>query len=415
MCSTSSSPRTLAGRSSYRPGMAADDPTAGSAALRQLYLDPADAGVAWLHDPANATVRSVLGSYDTRRPDEECDPLALAADIDDATVLIRQRHIGIAEGEFAGATMDRALRDWAAAWQGRLRAQLPTSWGDAIGLDGYRLRRVLGDSHCTVRGEDIERVRAADPRRAEPCLADDGPAAEVYAVGDVLCVRVRRCGGSPEHVAELRAWSAGHAEHFEYQRIVVDLRGNGGGSDEHALNWIESHIARDAQLQDEGYAWELNGEPLNAWNYRIQESAAYGTPFTKQPEPTARLSVIRDRESFTAGDNPWHGQMLVVTDGRVASSGESTTVFLRDGLGAHVVGTPSAGLMLFGNIAPYALPRSGLVLRLGTARFGYPPVEFTGIPVDTPLPDALMPTCGVAEHFDEIWLKAERTRPADRS
>lgn len=99
--------------------------------------------------------------------------------------------------------------------------------------------------------------------------------------------------------------------------------------------------------------------------------------------------------------------MLVITDPAVASAGESATVFLREALGARVVGEPTAGLMLFGNLAPYVLPRSGLVLRLGTTRFGYPPVEFTGIPVDAPLPDPLLPLDQVAKSFDQLWTAAE--------
>ncbi|MGI8868578.1 MAG: S41 family peptidase [Mycobacteriales bacterium] len=376
---------------------------AGSSKLRRLYLDPADAGVPWLLDPDNGFVRDVLASHETRRPDEPCDPDALGADIDDALVLICQRHIGIAEGEFAGPAMDRGLQEWAHSWRKRLHADRPGTWGDAIGLDGYRLRRVLGDSHCNVRGEDGKRVRAADPRDNEPLLDDPGPAAEAYHVGDVLCVRVRRLGGSPEQIAQLEAWANAHAEHFRFDRIVVDLRGNGGGGDQFALTWLRPHVPRAVRLSEEAYAWLLSDHSLNAWNYGIQEHAMYGTPFSLRPDPNARLSMIRDRASLEAGPEPWRGRMLVVTDRRVASAGESCTVFLRDALGARIIGTPSAGRMLFGNIAPYVLPRSGLVLRLGTTRFGYPPVEFTGIPVDTPLPDPLLPLAGIAEDFDRIW------------
>lgn len=201
----------------------------GSSALRCLYLDPDTAGIPWLHDPANEYVPEVLGTYDQRRPDEACDPRALAADIDDALVLICQRHIGIAAGEFAGPALDRELANWATRWRHRLLAERPATWGNAIGIDEYQLRRVLGDSHCNVPGEDPTRVAAADPRLNEHSINDPGPAAEVHLVGDVLCARLRRFGGSPDDIQALSDWAAAHQEHFSYDRIVVDLRGNSGG------------------------------------------------------------------------------------------------------------------------------------------------------------------------------------------
>lgn len=203
----------------------------GSPELRDLYLDPADVGVSWLLDPDNDFVREILAGYENRSPTEPCDPYDLAADLDDALMLIKRRHIGIAEGEFTGPAMDEALEHWSQSWRDRLLADRPTTWGEAIGLDGYRLRRILGDSHCNIRGEDPERLRLADPRRHRPRVSDQGPAAEIAAVGDILCVRVRRLYGSPEQQAQLQQWADDHAQHFAYDKIIVDLRGNRGGGD----------------------------------------------------------------------------------------------------------------------------------------------------------------------------------------
>ena len=66
------------------------------------------------------------------------------------------------------------------------------------------------------------------------------------------------------------------------------------------------------------------------------------------------------------------------------------------------MGSPTAGLMLFGSLAPYVLPRSGLVLRLATSRFGYPDVEFTGLPVDATLSDPREPGESLARRFDQL-------------
>lgn len=256
---------------------------AGSVELRRLYVDPAEAGVPWLLDPDNDFVRQVLASYEDRQPTEECDPEALASDLDDAVLLIRQRHIGIAEGEFAGIATDAALEQWVEGWKQRLRSARPTTWGQAIGLDGHRLRRILGDSHCNIHGEDPEQLQLVDPRRHQPLLHDPGPVAEVFSVGDVLCVRVRELFGSPEDVALLQQWADGHADHFKSDKIIVDLRGDGGGSDDFVLNWIEAHIPDDVALADETYTWQLGDHLLAEWNFGVLQRAMYDTPFPLTP------------------------------------------------------------------------------------------------------------------------------------
>lgn len=86
-----------------------------------------------------------------------------------------------------------------------------------------------------------------------------------------------------------------------------------------------------------------------------------------------------------------------------SAAGESSAYWLREGFGARLVGSPTAGPMLFGSLAPYVLPRSGLVLRLATSRFGYPDVEFTGLPVDASLPDSDEPGESLASRFHQLW------------
>lgn len=94
--------------------------------------------------------------------------------------------------------------------------------------------------------------------------------------------------------------------------------------------------------------------------------------------------------------------MLVITDHAAASAGESCGVILREAMGVRIIGGPTAGLMLLGKLAPYVLPRSGLVLRLGTTRFGHPAVEITGLPVNAPRPIHYSPLTK-SPNFDHLW------------
>lgn len=63
----------------------------GSNELRALYLDPARAGVPWLLDPANPDVIERIRRAKARDHRSDCDPHAIAADIDDLLVLLRER------------------------------------------------------------------------------------------------------------------------------------------------------------------------------------------------------------------------------------------------------------------------------------------------------------------------------------
>jgi C-terminal processing protease CtpA/Prc len=100
------------------------------------------------------------------------------------------------------------------------------------------------------------------------------------------------------------------------------------------------------------------------------------------------------------------GRMLVLVDGGTCSSGESSTLMLRDGLGARVVGVPSMGLLESANVAPYVLPRSGLTLTFPTQWVTTPePMEFVGIQPDVEL-DVATPLAEVADRFDELWAAA---------
>ncbi|HEY3549908.1 MAG TPA: hypothetical protein VGK69_02490 [Gaiellaceae bacterium] len=99
-----------------------------------------------------------------------------------------------------------------------------------------------------------------------------------------------------------------------------------------------------------------------------------------------------------AGDQPWDGRMLVLVDGRTRSFGESSA----QGLGARLLGSPTTGMIEYGNIVPYVLPDCGLVISLPTKHNDYGrPVESVGFPVDVTLDDDV-PAAAVASEFESF-------------
>lgn len=380
--------------------------TSGSAELRELYLDPIDAGVPWLLKPDHAIVTESLRGSSGRAADDECDPDALAADLPDLLVLLRERHFGLATGSIA----DDGLGAWARAWRERLGADRPVTWGTALGLDPHRLRLLLGDGHVHLAGEDAALTEQLDPRRHQPTLDDrDGPPIEETVVNGVLCLRLRRFWERQGELGALRAWQAAHERHFTYDRIIVDLRGNPGGSDTYSWEWIADHLPQATECYPPSRKWHLDGKPLGAWNQIVRVETLRGPQAVNpdlralqpHPIPTSRVAIEIDTGSLPAGTSPWRGRMLVLTDQWTASAGESTAWMCRRAFGATLVGSATYGSLTFGDLAPYVMPRSGMEVQLATMRFDVPSMELSGIPVDLEH-DTRTPLATFAKEFDHL-------------
>lgn len=381
--------------------------------LESLYLDPAQAGVPWLLDPDNPDVVDGVRRAQQRKPSDRCDAAALAADLPDLLVLLRERHFGLATGEVG----DDGLDGWAAAWRDRLDMERPATWGAALGTDIWQARHLLHDGHVQAYGEDSVVLTKLDPRRNEPTALDtDGPILEEHIVDGVLALRIRHFHGTAHNHRILKKWAADHKRHFRFDRIVLDLRSNGGGNDTYCYEWIADHLPTTTKVVPDDRIWMVDGRYLGMWNTVVAMAATQGDDAVPKwlvdgrprPAPDAELAVVSGTDNLmSAGESPWTGRMLVLTDRRTGSSGESVAWMLREGLGARLAGRPTAGIIRFGIAAPYLLPRSGLVLILPTKANDYPrDVELAGIPVDVDL-NPVIPLADVATHFNRIWNLAD--------
>lgn len=378
----------------------------GSGELAALYLDPAKAGTAWLLDTTQPEVSAALRQAWHRQPFDPCDPVALAADLADLLVLLRERHFGLATGVIPEDIWSEADA-WARQWRQRLTAEAPATWGEALGTDMHRLRWLLRDRHLSAAGEDPALVRQVNPRAGEPTHDDsDGPCVEWYEVAGVLCVRLRTLDDSGGNEPPLAQWRDAHTEHFANDRIIVDVRGNGGGNDMYVYQWLADHAPTLTTVVS-SRTWKFGGEPLLLWNAVATWEAGHGADAVPEwiraklptPAPETALTEVDDAVTLPAGDSPWHGRMLVLTDPGTGSSGESSTWALRQVFGARLAGGRSIGCVRFGNITPYLLPRSGMLVRLGSKWNDHGDVELVGLPVDAPLP-ADTPLAAVAADFD---------------
>lgn len=385
-----------------------------------LYLGPDRSGVRWLLDPAAPGLAGLSRAVQARREDTRCDPEAVAADLGLLTGLVRERHFGIAAGltdEAAAAEAERLI----VAARDRVLSARPQTWGEAVGDLNDQLRTCLHDRHLQIHGARRSRIRCDEPAAA---VNQGAPAVEVEDLHGVLCVTIRRFMGSPDDDARLRAWARDGASHFSYARIVVDLRGNPGGSDAYLLEWIRTVRAEPSTPGTSG--WFVGQAPLVVWNTVALIEACDGVDavpgwlraMRHAPAPDDVLQIRDDVELSgaavpgepppLAGVRAWQGKMIVLVDAYTASSGETAAWMLQHDLGALLLGGRTAGMMENGDITPYLLPGSGLGIKLATAHndFGMP-VELVGLPVHAEL-DPSTPVSTVARTFDQLF--AERYR-----
>ena len=284
-----------------------------------------------------------------------------------------------------------------AAWERRLAAR-PRTWGDAVTELERGLREALRDEHIRIPGAPPSQGREDEP----------GPAVEEDVVDGVLVLRVRRLIGGREDEAQLARWSADSDRHFAFDRIVLDLRGNAGGNDGHTYEWARrrfrpvSHHVRESR-------WEVRGKPLGSWNAFAWRAACdpeavppHLVAGKHEPHPDDEIELCRTDWPLEAGDRAWQGRMLVLVNRGTRSSGESSAWMLHDGLGARLLGSPTRGMIEYGNIVPYVLPDSGLVISLPTKRNDYGfAVESVGFPVEGPLTENVA-AADVAAEFESF-------------
>jgi hypothetical protein len=338
-----------------------------------MYLD---GGLPWLLDPESPELAALAREAEARTASTPCG--GVEEDAAALEQLLGERHFGVATG----------------------RTKLPPieipaarTWGDAFGDLQTMLRAQLPDQHLRFYGT----------RKAVDAAGE--PAVERREIDGVLVITVRRLIGDAADERALEDWVANAARDFEHDRILLDLRGNTGGNDGFAYAWCERRL-RAVEGFCTTATWCVGGAPLGYWNSAAWRQALYGeapavlVAGRHDPQPGDVLEVVKETHALPAGDRPWDGRMVVLVDGRTRSSGESSAWLLRGGLGARLVGEPTWGMIEYGNIVNYVLPRGGIVVSLPTKSNDYGfRVEGVGFPVDVAL-DPARPVEDVARAFD---------------
>jgi hypothetical protein len=255
----------------------------------------------------------------------------------------------------------------------------------------------------------------------------DKPVYEWRRAGSAAIIRIRRFGGPPAQLALLEQLVKDYPQHRRAPVIVFDLRGNGGGNDGYAYDWIDQ--AKRGAWSSGQWALYPAGSfiPWLEWNQEVW--AAIDQDRVDDPASVAKREDIRKRWPASAAEllpqlkalprqseakQPYKGRIFVLVDRLAGSSGESSAMALRAALGARLVGERTGGFQEYGNVRILALPRTRLALNFATKRnYFQQPAEAVGQPVDVYLPPELM--AKPVEELLPLLNKLPRERTPARS
>ncbi len=250
------------------------------------------------------------------------------------------------------------------------------------------------------------------PISAEETAKKENPPADppVYSFeiqGDTAWIRLRSF--SARYDRELSRFVQDATRHRRHARLVLDLRGNGGGSNRYGYEWIKQLISHPIAL---GQVCQNVGADLAALQAN-QAIRQWVCACNANQNDTKRIQSLKEQawsqmlrsvemssqpeaqchpmELLGAAENDYKGQILVLVDRHTASSAENIVLALKHLENTWVIGEPTGGFIEAGELGFALLPRSGLAWGIPTKRFDFSglPIraEAVGLPVDVVLPD----------------------------
>lgn len=177
----------------------------------------------------------------------------------------------------------------------------------------------------------------------------------------------------------------------KHQALIIDIRGNSGGSDRYWKGIVSKLIKNDIKI--EGYRLYRNNNKIvkkytNARNIKLEpiENLPVGVK-KNAPEETLKNFSDFEKTSYTINTNndlKFQGNIYLLIDEKVYSSSESFSMFCKETKLATLVGETTGGDG--GGIDPvlFELKNSGLIVRMSSCMYlnkdGICDEEFKTIP-----------------------------------
>ena len=136
--------------------------------------------------------------------------------------------------------------------------------------------------------------------------------------------------------------------------LVLDLRGNAGGNDGYAAQWVQLYTGRAPVFSIDFRHLRLNSMTTNAISPWI--------PQASPPEWNVWGSNLIVGNRYIDNEN----LLIVLTDNAIGSSGDSFVSYLRQLTNMLIVGTNTQGVLVTGNVGSVSLPSSKAFIGFGT-------------------------------------------------
>jgi hypothetical protein len=206
---------------------------------------------------------------------------------------------------------------------------------------------------------------------------------KLFAVKPGETMYVRLGAFDPEHEADISPFVQSAAAAAQARAIIVDLRGNRGGTDFYFHQWaralmrgetwfgeivrLESETALQGEInaatEERAYFNDsISMRALLAFRAATDLAALFGNAVVRFGAPWRRIERFSARMKGRA-QRPFGGRMLVIVDRACASACEGSVMLARHAFDAVVVGVNTAGVHAFIEPHPFRLPKSGLEIR----------------------------------------------------
>jgi hypothetical protein len=250
-----------------------------------------------------------------------------------------------------------------------------------------------GKGRCAVAQIELEAGAGASERLSariaevpSACVATEGERADprgglfsLYQHGSTRVLALRSLfPSSAGDEALLKSFAASGSKLRGDKAIVMDLRGNGGGSDSWSMRFMGGFAGsypdpyaacydRRSAAAEELVQTTLSSLYSGSWFDRELGLMSARRRFVVPAKRGGTWSAARNSAPKKGvADSPL---VLLISDRRIASSGESLLGSLRMLPATVQVGAPTAGCVNFGNVMTYILPRSRIEVRVPMSRF----------------------------------------------
>jgi len=135
--------------------------------------------------------------------------------------------------------------------------------------------------------------------------------------------------------------------------LILDLRGNGGGNDGLASDWIEQYTGQAPNYGMMFRQVRLNSLTVNELNQGIESASP----------PSWQVGDYGNEHRFIPNKN----LLIVLMDNRIGSAGDTFVGYLRQLENVLFVGANTMGVLTTGNVGSAVLPYSRLKVNFGVS------------------------------------------------